>query len=199
MAPVRKVIPPLGMIDLSPIVVFIAISRRQSIVGHCLCLGLPGMLVGFEHCQWRPGALKLDTETDTHDARYIPPDSVGLVTPQTAHFDTPLALAGGKTLDDYTLVYETCGQLNAERQRGLDLPCPFRSSPRRSPIPWRIASPAGGMPTSAPARRSTPTASSSCRSTTSAAVMAPGPAPPTPRHGAPGAGVPRRDGQRLGA
>ncbi|MCK0744552.1 homoserine O-succinyltransferase MetX [Chromohalobacter nigrandesensis] len=49
----------------------------------------------------------------------LPPDSVGLVTPQTAHFDTPLALAGGKTLSDYTLVYETYGTLNAERNNAV--------------------------------------------------------------------------------
>ncbi|WP_192035900.1 homoserine O-acetyltransferase [Halomonas sp. YLGW01] len=41
-------------------------------------------------------------------------DSVGLVTPQTAHFDDPLALACGKTLPSYSLVYETYGTLNAE-------------------------------------------------------------------------------------
>ncbi|MCK0715093.1 YggT family protein [Chromohalobacter sarecensis] len=49
MAPVRKVIPPLGMIDLSPIVVFIAISLIDSLVVGALAraAGLPGMLVGF--------------------------------------------------------------------------------------------------------------------------------------------------------
>ena len=41
-------------------------------------------------------------------------DSVGVVTPQTAHFDDPLALACGKTLPSYALVYETYGTLNAE-------------------------------------------------------------------------------------
>ncbi|SDL84768.1 homoserine O-acetyltransferase [Modicisalibacter muralis] len=43
----------------------------------------------------------------------LPADSVGLVTPQTAHFDDPLALACGKTLPAYELVYETYGELNA--------------------------------------------------------------------------------------
>ena len=49
MAPVRKVIPPLGMIDLSPIVVFIAISLFDSLIVGALAraAGLPGMLVGF--------------------------------------------------------------------------------------------------------------------------------------------------------
>ncbi|QFT86512.1 Homoserine O-acetyltransferase [Halomonas sp. THAF12] len=44
----------------------------------------------------------------------LPRDSVGLVTPQTAHFDDPLDLACGRTLPAYDLVYETYGTLNAE-------------------------------------------------------------------------------------
>ncbi|OLO03271.1 YggT family protein [Salinicola socius] len=49
MAPVRRVIPPLGMIDLSPIVVFIAINLLDSVVVGSLAraAGLPGALVGF--------------------------------------------------------------------------------------------------------------------------------------------------------
>lgn len=43
----------------------------------------------------------------------LPADSVGLVTPQKARFDDPLALACGKTLPAYDLVYETYGELNA--------------------------------------------------------------------------------------
>jgi len=43
----------------------------------------------------------------------FPPDSVGLVTPQLAHFGEPLALACGRTLPAYDLIYETYGQLNA--------------------------------------------------------------------------------------
>ncbi len=45
----------------------------------------------------------------------FPPDSVGLVTPQTAHFDEPLALDCGRTLANYEMVYETYGTLNADR------------------------------------------------------------------------------------
>ncbi|QJQ96493.1 MULTISPECIES: homoserine O-acetyltransferase [Halomonadaceae] len=41
-------------------------------------------------------------------------DSVGLVAPQAAHFDDPLALACGRTLPSYQLIYETYGTLNAE-------------------------------------------------------------------------------------
>ncbi|WP_251975673.1 YggT family protein [Salinicola avicenniae] len=49
MAPVRRIIPPLGMIDLSPIVVFIAINLLDSLVVGSLAraAGLPGALVGF--------------------------------------------------------------------------------------------------------------------------------------------------------
>ncbi|MEP3561814.1 MAG: homoserine O-acetyltransferase, partial [Marinobacter sp.] len=44
----------------------------------------------------------------------LPTDSVGLVSPQTLHFDTPIELACGQSLDSYDLVVETYGTLNAE-------------------------------------------------------------------------------------
>lgn len=49
MAPVRKVIPPLGMIDLSPIIVFIAINLIDGIVVGSLtrAAGISGALVGL--------------------------------------------------------------------------------------------------------------------------------------------------------
>lgn len=49
MAPVRKVIPPLGMIDLSPIVVFIAINLVNGLVVGSLirAAGISGALVGL--------------------------------------------------------------------------------------------------------------------------------------------------------
>ncbi|QXH47022.1 homoserine O-acetyltransferase [Pseudomonas xanthosomatis] len=43
----------------------------------------------------------------------FPEDSVGLVTPQIARFDESLALACGRSLASYELIYETYGQLNA--------------------------------------------------------------------------------------
>lgn len=43
----------------------------------------------------------------------FPQDSVGLVTPQVLHFAEPLALACGRSLADYQLVFETYGELNA--------------------------------------------------------------------------------------
>ena len=45
--------------------------------------------------------------------------SVGLVTPQTAHFDEPLTLACGRVLSAYDLVYETYGELNAARDNAI--------------------------------------------------------------------------------
>ncbi len=49
----------------------------------------------------------------------FPPDSVGLVQPQTLHVDQPLALDCGKTLPQYDLVYETYGRLNADRSNAI--------------------------------------------------------------------------------
>ena len=48
-----------------------------------------------------------------------PADSVGLATPQTVHFDTPLTLASGRELKAYDIVYETYGTLNAERSNAV--------------------------------------------------------------------------------
>jgi len=45
--------------------------------------------------------------------------SVGLVQPQRAHFDTPIALAGGVRLPAYDLVFETYGELNAARSNAV--------------------------------------------------------------------------------
>jgi homoserine O-acetyltransferase len=45
--------------------------------------------------------------------------SVGAVTPQRARFGAPLALACGRSLADYELVYETYGTLNAERSNAI--------------------------------------------------------------------------------
>ena len=49
----------------------------------------------------------------------FPPDSVGLVTPQTAHFEEPLALDCGRLLADYEMVYETYGALNTDRSNAI--------------------------------------------------------------------------------
>lgn len=49
----------------------------------------------------------------------FPEDSVGLVTPQTARFDEPLALACGRSLASYELVYETYGTLNSSASNAV--------------------------------------------------------------------------------
>ncbi len=46
-------------------------------------------------------------------------NSVGQVEPQAMHFAEPLVLQSGSRLRDYTLVYETYGQLNAERSNAV--------------------------------------------------------------------------------
>ncbi|WP_421867487.1 homoserine O-succinyltransferase MetX [Motiliproteus sp.] len=49
----------------------------------------------------------------------IPEDSVGLVQPQTLHFDEPLALRSGRVIPEYQLVIETYGELNADRSNAV--------------------------------------------------------------------------------
>jgi homoserine O-acetyltransferase len=49
----------------------------------------------------------------------LPVDSVGLVTPQTLHFDQPLELDSGRTLPAFDLVYETYGELNAAHSNAV--------------------------------------------------------------------------------
>ncbi|MCO6429011.1 homoserine O-acetyltransferase [Nitrosomonas communis] len=46
-------------------------------------------------------------------------DSIGIVTPQRIHFDTPLSLESGAVLDSYEQVYETYGELNAARSNAV--------------------------------------------------------------------------------
>ena len=49
----------------------------------------------------------------------FPEDSVGLVEPRIAHFAEPLALACGRELADYQLIYETYGTLNAAHSNAV--------------------------------------------------------------------------------
>ena len=49
----------------------------------------------------------------------IPENSVGLVTPRVQHFDTPLTLRSGRVLEQYDLIYETYGELNADRSNAV--------------------------------------------------------------------------------
>ncbi|MCL8274381.1 alpha/beta fold hydrolase, partial [Pseudomonas aeruginosa] len=49
----------------------------------------------------------------------FPDDSVGLVSPQTLHFNEPLKLTSGKSLAEYDLVIETYGELNATQSNAV--------------------------------------------------------------------------------
>ncbi len=46
-------------------------------------------------------------------------ESIGLVTPQTAKINTPLQLESGSILKSYELVYETYGELNADKSNAI--------------------------------------------------------------------------------
>ena len=50
---------------------------------------------------------------------HFPADSVGLVVQQQHHFNEPLTLACGRDLTEFTLVYETYGELNAEKSNAI--------------------------------------------------------------------------------
>lgn len=47
------------------------------------------------------------------------PQSVGVVTPYTVHFDRPLTLRSGAVLPHFTLTYETYGTLNEQRSNAI--------------------------------------------------------------------------------
>ena len=49
----------------------------------------------------------------------LPTDSVGLVTPQSVTFAEPLPLECGPPVSDYTLAYETYGELNARHSNAI--------------------------------------------------------------------------------
>jgi len=49
----------------------------------------------------------------------IPVDSVGLVSPTTLHIDNPITLDCGRSLPSYDLVYETYGELNADKSNAV--------------------------------------------------------------------------------
>lgn len=51
--------------------------------------------------------------------RQIPADSVGYVKAQKLHFDKPLALRSGRVIEQYDLMVETYGALNAEHSNAI--------------------------------------------------------------------------------
>jgi len=59
--------------------------------------------------------------TKTHTSSDTSPiaGSVGIVAPKVHHFDQPLALTSGASLPSYDLVYETYGELNADRSNAI--------------------------------------------------------------------------------
>jgi homoserine O-acetyltransferase/O-succinyltransferase len=65
--------------------------------------------------RWQDDALALRCQVQPRAA----PGSVGIVSPRTERFDQPLALASGRALAGYEIVYETYGTLNAERSNAV--------------------------------------------------------------------------------
>ncbi len=55
----------------------------------------------------------------SNPAKHIPADSVGIVKPQKLHFDEPLLLRSGRTIERYDLMVETYGTLNADRSNAV--------------------------------------------------------------------------------
>ena len=49
----------------------------------------------------------------------LPLDSVGVVSPQSVRFNTEFRLENGSTLPEFTLFYETYGELNADRSNAV--------------------------------------------------------------------------------
>lgn len=49
----------------------------------------------------------------------LPKNSVGIVTPQCLHFDEPLLLRSGKTINSYDLMIETYGSLNTNKSNAI--------------------------------------------------------------------------------
>lgn len=49
----------------------------------------------------------------------IPADSVGVVTPSVQHFNEALTLDSGSTLNNFDIVYETYGELNADKSNAI--------------------------------------------------------------------------------
>jgi len=55
----------------------------------------------------------------TQGTRILPDDSVGYVSPQRLHFNEPLLLRSGRTIDKYDLMVETYGTLNADKSNAV--------------------------------------------------------------------------------
>ena len=62
---------------------------------------------------------RLEPRPGTKPATFDEPGSVGLVSPQVAHFEAPLVLQCETTLPGFELTYETYGELNATRSNAV--------------------------------------------------------------------------------
>ena len=52
-------------------------------------------------------------------AKRIPADSVGIVSPELFHFDEPLELRSGRVIEQYDLMVEAYGELNADKSNAI--------------------------------------------------------------------------------
>ncbi|MDI1308737.1 MAG: homoserine O-acetyltransferase [Methylotenera sp.] len=59
------------------------------------------------------------TENNPVGNNSVGSDFVGIVAPQTAHFNSPLTLKSGAVLPQFDLVYETYGTLNADKSNAV--------------------------------------------------------------------------------
>lgn len=66
-----------------------------------------------------PRATPQPSESGLKPAGPDAPDSVGIVTPESLHFDQPLLLANGRQLPHYDLVVETYGELNSRKSNAV--------------------------------------------------------------------------------
>ena len=87
MAPLRQVLPPMGGLDFSPIILFIALNVIRVSLGHmAVAVGCRGS----------------SSESSGDDANHLN-NSVGIVSPQRAHFPEALYLESGEVLDGFEL------------------------------------------------------------------------------------------------
>lgn len=62
--------------------------------------------------------MRSSTKDSTSHSGQIP-GSVGVVAPVIHHFEQPLELTSGAVLPAYDLIYETYGELNADRSNAI--------------------------------------------------------------------------------
>ena len=119
---------------------------------------------------------------------------------QTGTAKDPFVFASGDQLPGITVAYETHGKLNADKSNAILLFHALSGSQHaagaKSPAPTnagrRTSTPAGGISSSDPTRRSTRSATSSSARTTSVDAMAPAAPPPSiPPPGSPTAAASR--------